>query len=157
MPAVTQDQVGEQVAFLITVNTVDGLIHRRSEEHTSELQSRPHLVCRLLLEKKKKASRYLVKFSNLVRSNLINSDRTFISLEEELKYLKTYCEIENELHGNRTAITFDIDPKIDRSETEIPQLSIPPFLENAFVHACAQSIKSPELTLTITQLEGEKI
>src|SRR3989442_8726518 len=29
----------------------------RSEEHTSELQSRPHLVCRLLLEKKKTASR----------------------------------------------------------------------------------------------------
>src|SRR3989442_2012528 len=28
----------------------------RSEEHTSELQSRPHLVCRLLLEKKKKIS-----------------------------------------------------------------------------------------------------
>src|SRR5690554_7547475 len=32
------------------------ILHRqlRSEEHTSELQSRPHLVCRLLLEKKKK-------------------------------------------------------------------------------------------------------
>src|SRR3989442_11486778 len=29
----------------------------RSEEHTSELQSRPHLVCRLLLEKKKKSLR----------------------------------------------------------------------------------------------------
>src|SRR5690554_7246526 len=28
--------------------------NNRSEEHTSELQSRPHLVCRLLLEKKKK-------------------------------------------------------------------------------------------------------
>src|SRR2546422_4846064 len=28
--------------------------HQRSEEHTSELQSRLHLVCRLLLEKKKK-------------------------------------------------------------------------------------------------------
>src|SRR2546429_6525536 len=28
--------------------------HSRSEEHTSELQSRLHLVCRLLLEKKKK-------------------------------------------------------------------------------------------------------
>src|SRR5436305_10129555 len=28
----------------------------RSEEHTSELQSRPHLVCRLLLEKKNKTS-----------------------------------------------------------------------------------------------------
>src|SRR5690554_7611344 len=32
----------------------DELIEERSEEHTSELQSRPHLVCRLLLEKKKK-------------------------------------------------------------------------------------------------------
>src|SRR2546422_7949456 len=31
---------------------------QRSEEHTSELQSRLHLVCRLLLEKKKKRSRY---------------------------------------------------------------------------------------------------
>src|SRR5439155_26906017 len=30
---------------------------RRSEEHTSELQSRGHLVCRLLLEKKKKATK----------------------------------------------------------------------------------------------------
>src|SRR5258708_28075891 len=31
----------------------DGAVHRRSEEHTSELQSPDHLVCRLLLEKKK--------------------------------------------------------------------------------------------------------
>src|SRR5215813_15591620 len=30
----------------------------RSEEHTSELQSRPHLVCRLLLEKKKRTKQY---------------------------------------------------------------------------------------------------
>src|SRR2546429_7165753 len=33
------------------------LAARRSEEHTSELQSRLHLVCRLLLEKKKKTQR----------------------------------------------------------------------------------------------------
>src|SRR3989442_5663844 len=32
----------------------------RSEEHTSELQSRPHLVCRLLLEKKKTTEAYAV-------------------------------------------------------------------------------------------------
>src|SRR2546422_7725015 len=31
-----------------------GRHHQRSEEHTSELQSRLHLVCRLLLEKKKR-------------------------------------------------------------------------------------------------------
>src|SRR2546422_8093214 len=34
----------------------------RSEEHTSELQSRLHLVCRLLLEKKKKNIDYLPEF-----------------------------------------------------------------------------------------------
>src|SRR5687768_17868949 len=32
---------------------VKGVLEERSEEHTSELQSRLHLVCRLLLEKKK--------------------------------------------------------------------------------------------------------
>src|SRR5690554_7323203 len=35
----------------------EGKKQARSEEHTSELQSRPHLVCRLLLEKKKRGSR----------------------------------------------------------------------------------------------------
>src|SRR3712207_7037241 len=34
-------------------------IERRSEEHTSELQSRQYLVCRLLLEKKKKSRSHL--------------------------------------------------------------------------------------------------
>src|SRR5256884_4250401 len=43
----------------------------RSEEHTSELQSRLHLVCRLLLEKKKKKKqrrqdRYKKKYINFV-------------------------------------------------------------------------------------------
>src|SRR2546430_12135881 len=33
--------------------------HGRSEEHTSELQSQSNLVCRLLLEKKKKTSRII--------------------------------------------------------------------------------------------------
>src|SRR5690554_7048504 len=45
----------DSVAYLQDAYPVlNGKIHsERSEEHTSELQSRPHLVCRLLLEKKK--------------------------------------------------------------------------------------------------------
>src|SRR5690606_40385947 len=35
------------------ITSLDKLVGRRSEEHTSELQSRENLVCRLLLEKKK--------------------------------------------------------------------------------------------------------
>ena len=41
------------VAFVV-LHRYFGFGGRRSEEHTSELQSRGHLVCRLLLEKKKK-------------------------------------------------------------------------------------------------------
>src|SRR5687768_17789517 len=39
----------------------------RSEEHTSELQSRLHLVCRLLLEKKKKKINTLIYITYTVR------------------------------------------------------------------------------------------
>src|SRR5690349_24074395 len=43
---------------------------RRSEEHTSELQSRRDLVCRLLLEKKKKKA---IKSVNVCRNTLMTS------------------------------------------------------------------------------------
>src|SRR2546421_6353900 len=43
--------------------------HHRSEEHTSELQSRSDLVCRLLLEKKKKKT--INKVSPLNDSNIL--------------------------------------------------------------------------------------
>src|SRR3712207_8064210 len=42
---------------LFQVGEFSFVIARRSEEHTSELQSRQYLVCRLLLEKKKKLVR----------------------------------------------------------------------------------------------------
>src|SRR3712207_7788823 len=49
--AVLDTQTG---AIFATADTnKDGIAHVRSEEHTSELQSRQYLVCRLLLEKKK--------------------------------------------------------------------------------------------------------
>src|SRR5690625_5880741 len=41
---------------ILKVMVYTALLEGRSEEHTSELQSRGHLVCRLLLEKKKKCS-----------------------------------------------------------------------------------------------------
>src|SRR3712207_7262756 len=50
--------VGEVVELLRLDEVEDpGGVELRSEEHTSELQSRQYLVCRLLLEKKKKKSK----------------------------------------------------------------------------------------------------
>src|SRR2546422_5308689 len=50
------------VLFAFATNGSDfrlGPLIQRSEEHTSELQSRLHLVCRLLLEKKKTKNRHI--------------------------------------------------------------------------------------------------
>src|SRR5438270_6045373 len=45
------------------------LLNRRSEEHTSELQSQSNLVCRLLLEKKKKKKKKTKKINTLYKTN----------------------------------------------------------------------------------------
>src|SRR5207253_3332675 len=45
------DHLNDQVAALTWLRTQKFVEADRSEEHTSELQSRGHLVCRLLLEK----------------------------------------------------------------------------------------------------------
>src|ERR1035437_10450066 len=48
----------EALASLRTWYAPYGRFGKRSEEHTSELQSRQYLVCRLLLEKKKKKNKH---------------------------------------------------------------------------------------------------
>src|SRR3712207_6928149 len=48
-----RDQGGRPSRRMLIFSPIRGLVWRRSEEHTSELQSRQYLVCRLLLEKKK--------------------------------------------------------------------------------------------------------
>src|SRR2546428_10377576 len=49
---------GVPLATIILVSVTLGVVLVRSEEHTSELQSRSDLVCRLLLEKKKNTTSY---------------------------------------------------------------------------------------------------
>src|SRR3989441_5783960 len=65
-------ETGRFVLHLLRTDQFE-LIHAlgRSEEHTSELQSLAYLVCRLLLEKKKKN---IMKFSNYVE-NILKSHR----------------------------------------------------------------------------------
>src|SRR5947208_12081836 len=48
-----EEQIEQRQVLMPVPNEMSGGENRRSEEHTSELQSPDHLVCRLLLEKKK--------------------------------------------------------------------------------------------------------
>src|SRR5436305_6380217 len=62
---------------------------RRSEEHTSELQSRPHLVCRLLLEKKKKKNH----LNNVKQKNLHKSTPAHVVALHILSRRNKHCLI----------------------------------------------------------------
>src|SRR5439155_19843965 len=59
-PLAAPGELVQLLAHRLVLNDVHEAHHprHRSEEHTSELQSRGHLVCRLLLEKKKKSQTY---------------------------------------------------------------------------------------------------
>src|SRR5207302_9171302 len=59
--------LGYLVAILGTIRVGEMHLQQRSEEHTSELQSRENLVCRLLLEKKKKKKKTI---NSLNKTNL---------------------------------------------------------------------------------------
>src|SRR5438105_8151913 len=59
----------------ITTHRPAGASRLRSEEHTSELQSRVDLVCRLLLEKKKKMSQTRGKRAGDLRGRLESTSR----------------------------------------------------------------------------------
>src|SRR5688572_31180874 len=64
-------QTGEPIERLFPYRLVT--ILRRSEEHTSELQSQSNLVCRLLLEKKKKKTTHLsyVRDKNIKQNSFL--------------------------------------------------------------------------------------
>src|SRR5690606_40677988 len=68
------------------IHAVDVEVRLRSEEHTSELQSRENLVCRLLLEKKKIIHILPNVFSVLI-VNLASDIRSLILVKSSLSFL----------------------------------------------------------------------
>src|SRR5690625_6120715 len=60
----------------------------RSEEHTSELQSRGHLVCRLLLEKKKSTTSYSFPFREYKTTKKLNITKQ--QVKEQFQRPTTY-------------------------------------------------------------------
>src|SRR2546422_4639786 len=83
--AVLRDLVDDRLEPLLEL-TAERL-KARSEEHTSELQSRLHLVCRLLLEKKKKTEQVAVQRPLLptITWRSVVPHSTLSSLKEQLR------------------------------------------------------------------------
>ncbi|HYC40447.1 MAG TPA: histidine kinase [Chitinophagaceae bacterium] len=80
------------------------------------------------------ADKYLDKFSELLRSTMDNAEASIIPLQDELKYLDTYLQLEKLRFGNKFDYTCTISEDIDRRNTFVPAMLLQPYVENAIRH-----------------------
>jgi anti-sigma regulatory factor (Ser/Thr protein kinase) len=80
------------------------------------------------------ADKYLDKFSELLRSTMDNAEAAIISLEEEIKYLDTYLQLEKLRFGDKFDYIIEADLAIDKEKTFVPAMLLQPYVENAIRH-----------------------
>lgn len=90
---------------------------------------------------------YLVKFARLMRSILMNTQKTFIVLEEEINFIKLYVEIEQLRFDNSFKYEIIIDDNILTDVTYIPPMLVQPFVENALMHGLINKVNNGKLTV----------
>lgn len=82
----------------------------------------------------KEAYTYMAKFSKLIRFILDISDKTFISLSEEIELVKVYVELEQMRFKNKFNFVLKGFDDWNMAELLVPSLIIQPYLENAIWH-----------------------
>ncbi len=92
---------------------------------------------------------YLGEFAKLIRKTLDNSSQAFITLAEEISYLKSYTSLENMRFNNKVQVSFDYK-NVPIQEVDIPPMLIQPFVENAFVHAFSKEHNNPKLSINFS-------
>lgn len=80
------------------------------------------------------ASRYLTRFSKLLRMALEYSDEPTISLKEELEMLDMYLQLESLRFKEQFSYNIHIDDKVNPHDTHLPAMIMQPFVENAIWH-----------------------
>lgn len=91
---------------------------------------------------KHEAYQYLSKFSLLIRENLNMSEKSFVSFEEELFFLRNYLALEKLRLGDMFSYTF-IGVN-DIGDIRIPSMIIQPFVENAIKHGLFHLVSGKE-------------
>lgn len=80
------------------------------------------------------ASKYLTKFAKIMRQTLENSNQNDISLEDDLKILDLYLQVERMRLNNKFTYAINVDATIDLVNTLVPPLILQPFIENSIWH-----------------------
>jgi LytS/YehU family sensor histidine kinase len=105
-------------------------------------QSNPHFIfnClnsinRMILSgEADDASRYLTKFSKLIRLILENAEYTTVSLKNELAMLESYIQLEALRFKGKISYKISVDATIEPESIHLPSMVLQPFVENAIWH-----------------------
>ncbi len=88
----------------------------------------------IIKQDSKKASIYLSRFSELVRSILESSTREYIAFEKELSTIENYLELQRVRFPDKFDYSIQVDEKIDAEGVLIPPMLAQPFIENSIEH-----------------------
>lgn len=80
------------------------------------------------------AGDFLAKFADLVRITLENSRAEFVLLENEIKMLRIYLELQALRFNNKFGYSIQVDDDLDATLIKIPPMMAQPFIENAIEH-----------------------
>ncbi|PSK86945.1 sensor histidine kinase [Taibaiella chishuiensis] len=105
----------------------------------------------------KKANLYLTRFARLVRETLDNASRILISLEEEIRFLRNYIDLERMQLRYPFTYNITVDPAINPAILMIPNMVLQPYVENAIKHGLSQLPQAGELRLTLLLLPEERV
>ena len=102
----------------------------------------------VLANRPQEASIYISKFGRLLRQVLNNSEKSVISLDDELKSLELYIQLEQLRLNVDLEYSITVNENVNVEEEQLPPLIFQPFVENALWHGLSN--KSGEKKLTIT-------
>lgn len=88
----------------------------------------------ILSNDKKEAIIYLNKFSSLTRTILELTEKNHLSINEEIKTITLYLDLEKARFFNDFSYSISIDDEIDTESIKIPTMLLQPFIENAIKH-----------------------
>ncbi|MGG4489594.1 LytS/YhcK type 5TM receptor domain-containing protein [Metabacillus idriensis] len=99
-----------------------------------------------------KARKLLVSLSHFLRSNLNATTNDMTTLEQELKHIKAYLEIEETRFVDKLSVHYEIDD--DALLVRIPPLSLQPIVENAVKHGIKDKEENCVITISVHRIDG---
>jgi two-component system sensor histidine kinase YesM len=105
--------------------------------------------------KELEANKYLTSYSNLMRNMMENSNRDFVTLNNEIEQLKKYLDLEHLRFQDKFDFTIFVDENLDTETTLVPNMIIQPHLENAIWHGLRYLDKKGLLQLRFLLKEGK--